>query len=419
MAVSFDTYYINAQDFSDATSIFTDAAMTNPAPDGTYQFNGVYRTMSSGDLGSPFFCATCCAGCSSTYTYPIPSAKNQKFTVCSNIGATTSSAIVVKFKYTSSNSQDLGFPLGLQATYNSQEYRGVTSNRFGYLPELYIGSTNVVLSSDLAGTYSLDGLSWLPMTSSFVDSADETVTIAQSDMSSIIGNPDECYMLISKTATVDTVDVEVFSPRPTNVLPSSSGGGCDITIPCPVGLAKITTSTTQATKVLACGESLDEIAYIMRVNSSSGLPRMFDRVFSDPAGLTPLAEGYYTLSNTYSGAASTKAWMHVVGANGVVQAVGTCAEGLYPSLTEMISSEMRPSFIQACTYQNQSGTNLPDQQYWHNGTGDAPIVGDIAYSDVLGTTVLPDGYYQLLRSYKIIEVDSTSTAGEIVSISNC
>lgn len=419
MAVSFDTYYINAQDFSNATSIFTDADMTNIAPDGTYQFNGVYRTMSSGDLGSPFFCATCCAGCSATYTYPIPSAKNQKFTVCSSIGVTTNTAIVVKFKYTSSNSQDLGFPLGLQATYNSQEYQGITSNRFGYLPELYIGSTNVVPSSDLAGTYSLDGLSWLPMTSSFVDAADETVTIAQSDMSSIIGNPDECYMLIPKTATVDTVDVEVFSPRPTNVLPSSSGGGCDITIPCPVGLAKITTSTTQATKILACGESLDEIAYIMRVNSSSGLPRIFDRVFSDPAGLTPLAEGYYMLSNTYSGAASTKAWMHVVGSNGVVQAVGTCAEGVYPSLTEMISSEMRPSFIQACTYQNQSGTNLPDQQYWHNGTGDAPLVGDIAYSDVLGTTVLPDGYYQLLRSYKIIQVDSTSIAGEIVSISNC
>ena len=417
MAVSFDTYYINAQDFSDATSIFTDAAMTNPAPDGTYQFNGVYRTMSSGDLGSPFFCATCCAGCSSTYTYPIPSAKNRKFTVCSSIGITTNTAIVVKFKYTSSNSQDLGFPLGLQATYNSQEYQGITSNRFGYLPELYIGSTNVVPSSDLAGTYSLDGFSWLPMTSSFVDAADETVTIAQSDMSSIIGNPDECYMLIPKTATADTVDVEVFSPRPTNVLPSSSGGGCDITIPCPVGLSSFRTSTTQATKILACGESTDELAYIMRVNSSSGLPRMFDRVFSDPTGLTPLAEGYYTLVNNYSGAASREAWMHVVGSNGVVQAVGTCAEGLYPSLTEMISSEMRPSFIQACTYQNQSGTNLPDQQYWHNGTGDAPVSGNTIYSDVLGATTVPDGYYQLLRSYLVIQTISGVVQPSIISCS--
>jgi hypothetical protein len=417
MAVSFDTYYINAQDFSDATSIFTDAAMTNPAPDGTYQFNGVYRTMSSGDLGSPFFCATCCAGCSATYTYPIPSAKNRKFTVCSNIGATTSSAIVVKFKYTSSNSQDLGFPLGLQATYNSQEYQGITSNRFGYLPELYIGSTNVVPSSDLAGTYSLDGLSWLPMTSSFVDAADETVTIAQSDMSSIIGNPDECYMLIPKTAIADTVDVEVFSPRPTNVLPSSSGGGCDITIPCPVGLSSFRTSTTQATKILACGESPDEVAYIMRVNSSSGMPRIFDRVFSDPTGLTPLAEGYYTLVNNYSGAAAREAWMHVVGSNGVVQAVGTCAGGVYPSLTEMISSEMRPSFIQACTYQNQSGTNLPDQQYWHNGSGDAPVSGNTIYSDVLGATTVPDGYYQLLRSYLVIQTISGVVQPSIISCS--
>jgi len=417
MAATFNTYYINAENFSDATSIFTDAAMTNPAPDGTYQFNGVYRTMSSGDLGSPFFCATCCAGCSSTYTYPIPSAKNQKFTVCSNIGATTSSAIVVKFKYTSSNSQDLGFPLGLQATYNSQEYQGVTSNRFGYLPELYIGSTNVVFPSALAGTYSLDGLSWLPMTSSFVDAADETVTIAQSDMSSIIGNPDECYMLIPKTAIADTVDVEVFSPRPTNVLPSSSGGGCDITISCPTGLPSFRTSTTQATKILACGSSLDETAYVMRVNSSSGLPRMFDRVFSDPTGLTPLAEGYYTLVNNYSGAASTKAWMHVVGSNGVVQAAGTCAEGLYPSLTEMISSEMRPSFIQACTYQNQSGTNLPDQQYWHNGTDDAPVSGDTIYSDVLGTTTVPDGHYQLLRSYLVIQTISGVVQPSIISCS--
>ena len=328
-------------------------------------------------------------------------------------------AIVVKFKFTSSSSthKTLGFPLGLQATYNSQEYQGVTSNRFGYLPELYIGSTNVVPSSDLAGTYSLDGFSWLPMTSSFVDAADETVTIAQSDMSSITGNPDECYMLIPKTAIADTVDVEVFSPRPTNVLPSSSGGGCDITIPCPVGLSSFRTSTTQATKILACGESTDELAYIMRVNSSSGLPRMFDRVFSDPTGLTPLAEGYYTLVNNYSGAASREAWMHVVGSNGVVQAVGTCAEGLYPSLTEMISSEMRPSFIQACTYQNQSGTNLPDQQYWHNGTGDAPVSGNTIYSDVLGATTVPDGYYQLLRSYLVIQTISGVVQPSIISCS--
>jgi hypothetical protein len=417
MAVSFDTYYINAENFSDATSVFTDSAMTTVAPDGTYQFNGVYRTMSSGDLGSPFFCETCCAGCSSTYIYPISSSRNEKFTVCSNIGSLTGSAIIIKFKYNSSNSQDLGFPLGLQATYNSQEYQGVTSNRFGYLPELYIGSTIVVPPSNLEGLYRLDGFSWLPMTSDFVQSADENVTIAQSDMSSITNNPDECYMLIPKTSITNTVDVEVFSPRPTSAIPSSSGAGCDITIPCPISLSSFGTSTTQTTKILACGSSLDQTAYIMRVNSSSGTPRIFDRVFSDPAGTSPLAEGYYLLNNRYLNAASRQAWMHVVGTNGVVQAVGTCSGGGYPSLTEVISSQGRTVAGLACLYQNQSGTNLPDQQYWHNGTGDAPILGDNVYSDVLGTTPLADGFYQLMREYIVIGV--TGGLGEVTSIGNC
>lgn len=68
-------------------------------------------------------------------------------------------------------------------------------------------------------------------------------------------------------------------------------------------------------------------------------------------------------------------------------------------LTEMISSEVRGSFWQACEYQNINGVNLPDQQYWHNGSNDAPAVGNTVYSDVLGTTVLPDGWYQLMREY--------------------
>lgn len=417
MAVTFGTYYINAENFSDATGIFTDSAMTLIAADGTYQFNGVRRTMANSILGSPFFCGTCCANCSLTYIYPIPSAKNQKFTVCSNIGALTNYAIVVKFKYTSTNSQDLGFPLGLKATYEAQAYQGVTSNRFGYLPELYIGSTNVMPALTLAGTYDLDGRSWQPLTSSFVSSADETVTIAASDMSPIVGNPDECYMLIPKTSITDTIDVEVYSPKPTSALPSSSGGGCDITIPCPSALEFFRTSTTQASSVLACASSLDQDAYIMRVNSATGSnsPRIFDRVFSNPTGETPLAEGYYMLGNWYAGAAAREAWMHVVGSNGVVQAVGTCAGGIYPSLTEMIASEMRPTFVQACDYQNQSGVNLPDQQYWHNGSNDAPVLGNAVYSDVLGTTVLPDGWYQLLREYKLIRV----AAGQVAQESTC
>jgi hypothetical protein len=70
----------------------------------------------------------------------------------------------------------------------------------------------------------------------------------------------------------------------------------------------------------------------------------------------------------------------------------------------------------ACIYQNIGGTDLPDQQYWHTGSGDAPILGDFVYSDSSATTVLPLGFYQLLREYILIQVDGT---GEVILVTNC
>jgi len=420
MATSFDTYYINAENFSDATSIFTDAAMTTVAPDGTYQFNGVHRTMSSGVLGSPFFCGTCCAGCSGTYIYPIPASKNREYTVCSNVGSSTRTAIVVSFKFTGSAPK--GFPLGLSATYDSTFYKGVSSNRFGYLPELYVGNNNVVLPSVLEGTYDLDGFAWQPLTSSFVDAADTTRAIAQADYNVTLGNPDQCYLLVPKMSVTETVDVQVYSPTPTDPTnnPILSNGGCDITIPCPTALEYFAVSDTQASRADACSASRDNTAYLMRVNSTSGSPRMFDRAFSDSAGVTPLAEGYYQISGLV-GTLSGSAWIHVVGTNGEIQSVGSCSQGLplpQPELVELICSERRNDQTQACLYQNQQGERLPDQQYWFDGSGDEPVAGvDTAYSDAQGITPLANGWYQMLRAYKVFEV--TGGSGLITTITNC
>lgn len=404
MAVSFDTYYINAEDFSDATSIFTDASMTTVAPDGTYQFNGVHRTMTNGILGSPFFCGTCCANCSGTYIYPIPPAKNVDHTVCSNVGPSTNTAMVVKFKFTGTN---LGYPLGLGATFDSQFYSGVSSNRFGYLPELYVGNNNVISPLALSGVYQLSGFAWQPLTSTFVTSQSSTKIIGQSDYNVTLGNPDQCYLLVPKTSTSNTIDVSVYSP----VVPTdSSGGGCDITIPCPTSLEFFGVSDTQASRVDACAATRDGTAYLMRVNSTSGSPRMFDRVFLDPAGSTPLPDGYYQIS-ALAGTFSEKGWMHVGGGVGQVQSVGACPSGLpfpQPELVEIICSEMRNTQVEACNYQNQLGNNLPDQRYWFDGSGDEPVVSDVAYSDPQGTTFLPDGYYQQLRSYKVFQVSGGS-----------
>lgn len=397
MAATFDTYYINAATFNDATIIYTDATLTTEAPDGVYQFNGIHREFTSGVLGSIFFCDTCCAGCSSTYMYPIPAAKDRYHQVCSNVGESTDTAIIVKFKFTG---VPIGYPLGFSAEFDNASYQGVVSNRFGWLPNKYVGDSTTLVS--LEGTYTLNGFAWQPLTSAFVSTSSVTEVVTAGDLSLTANNPDECYLLVPKTASAQTFNADVYHPIPPATFPSA--GGCDITIPCPATLPVFsgTVSAVNATAAcaLATASGLTNSYYLMRVNSVSGPPRVFDRVFADSSGATAItAAGYYGILNEYAGTTETYSWIRI-DSNGIVQAAGSCGATM---LTEIIGSEMRPTLTQACDYQNQSGVNLPDQQYWHNGAGNAPTGGDTIYSDVLGTTTVPDGFYQLLRDYMLIE----------------
>tara|TARA_R110002020_G_scaffold33402_5_gene101733 strand:- start:336 stop:1577 length:1242 start_codon:yes stop_codon:yes gene_type:complete len=413
MAATFDTYYINASTFNDATIIYTDATLTTVAPDGVYQFNGIHRTLTSGVLGSIFFCDTCCAGCSSTYMYPIPNAKNQYHQVCSNVGDSTDTAIIVKFKFTG---VPIGYPLGFSAEFNNVSSQGVVSNRFGWLPNKYVGDITHIggLSSNFEGTYSLNGFAWQPLTSSFVSTSSVTEVVTATDMSLTTNNPDECYLLIPKINSAQTVNADVYHPIPPATFPNA--GGCDITIPCPTTLHRFAGTDTALTSTAACAlataSGIPNKYNLMRVNSVSGPPRVFDRVFVGSSGSTPVtAAGYYGILNEYAGTTETYSWIRI-DSDGIVQAAGSCGATM---LTEMISSVMLPTSTEACNYQNQSGVNLPDQQYWHNGSNDAPVLGNAVYSDVLGTTVLPDGWYQLLREYKLIRV----AAGQVAQESTC
>jgi hypothetical protein len=422
MASSFTTYYIDASNFVNATTIYSDAALTTPAPDGVYQFDGSRRTLTSGVLGSIFFCSSCCSGCSSSYVYNIPGTKNQYYEVCVDVGTDIGTAIVAKFKFTSSSPQYLGYPIGMAVEYAALNKIGVVSNRFGYLPEFYSGYTSgsaiIPTASELSdeSPYSLDRNVWQPTTSTFVSSATtQSATVLSSGVNVTANNPDECYLLVPKS-TSQTATIKVYSPHR---LADPNAGGCDITMPCPTILPSVRVTTAQANVADACAAAGSEEMgsyYVMRVNSATGNPKVFDRIYQDAGGVTLAAAGYYGMINSTTGAASAYSVMRV-DSDGIVQAVIICAEGVYQALTEMTSSEGRTVAGLACLYQNQAGTNLPDQQYWHNGTSDAPVMGDFVYSDPLSTTVLPDGFYQLTREYIVIGV--SGGLGEITSIGNC
>jgi|DEB0MinimDraft_10_1074344.scaffolds.fasta_scaffold10237_4 hypothetical protein len=419
---NFGTYYIDAPNFIDATTI-TDAAGV-VAPDGIYQFNGVYREMVSGVLSSVItYCDSCCESCSAIFVYPINATKRDYHKMCSNVGESTGTAIIIKFKF---NENRLGYMQGLQATYDGSVYSGVVSNRYGLLEKKYVGNVGFVSASDIVNDpynpYSLTVYNWQSTSNQFIQSGQNpiTETIALTDINqvtttsaNIYNNPDECYLLVPKTSLVTTVDAEVYSPHRQI---DSSGGACSITIPCPSPLSRFSGTAMAASASAACSlassSGLTNAYFLMRVNSTSGSPRLFDRVYLDAAGENALTTaGYYAIQNAYSGTTETYSWIHV-DSDGIVQAAGSCGS---PMLTEMISSQVRGSFWQACEYQNINGVNLPDQQYWHGGSGDAPQLGDNVYSDVLGTTYLPDGWYQLMREYIRIEVSS----GAVITIQNC
>jgi hypothetical protein len=420
---NFGTYYIDAPNFIDATTI-TDAAGA-VAPDGIYQFNGVYRVMASGALSSVItYCDSCCESCSATFVYPINVTKRDYHKMCSNVGESTETAIIIKFKF---NENRLGYMQGLQATYDGSVYSGVVSNRYGFLEKKYVGNVGIVSASDIVNDaynpYSLTVYNWQSISNQFIQSGQNpiTETIALTDINqvtttsaNIYNNPDECYLLVPKTSLTTTVEAEVYSPHRQI---DSSGGACSVTVPCPSPLSQFSATGSEASAADACTEAsasgLTNTYFLMRVNSTSGSPRLFDRVYLDAAGVTPLTTaGYYGVINQYSGTTETYSWIHV-DSDGIVQAAGACPS---PRLTtEIISSEVRGSFWQACEYQNINGVNLPDQQYWHGGSGDAPQLGDNVYSDVLGTAYLPDGWYQLMREYIRIEVSS----GAVITIQNC
>ena len=141
---NFGTYYIDAPNFIDATTI-TDAAGV-VAPDGIYQFNGVYREMASNVLSSVISCDSCCESCSATFVYPIDFTKKDYHKMCSNVGESTGTAIIIKFKF---NENRLGYIQGFQADYDGTTYQGVVSNRYGWLEKKYVGNNGFVSPSDI------------------------------------------------------------------------------------------------------------------------------------------------------------------------------------------------------------------------------------------------------------------------------
>jgi hypothetical protein len=313
MAVSFGTYYMNSNSFSTTSGLWTDDGLTTVAPDGWYQSCGVYREMTGGVLNESVTCPSCVADCGDIVTL---SSTQGVYNVEANVGTNTG-AILVKF-----NPQTVGD--GILVTYNGATYNKLSSPVDGVHQSNTLGNTTYIGDSGTACA----ALTALPSSTAGVsdftyragsfnsDGTTSTVDIVVGDVSLSTGSPGECVMVIPKPlGTPSSIDLQITS--------ICSTGDFDVTVECPEFLFAFPACTGpfgNQTQACAC-HVYDSTYYHAPVTGTIGSPGLYDYVFTDTTGQTPVADGWHKL---YDGTPEGKVFRVL---DGVITSISSCPSG--------------------------------------------------------------------------------------------
>lgn len=300
-------YYLNGPSLASATNIYSDAALTTPAPDGFYSEGGLYRESIGGVLGALNTCESCVASC------PVTMNSNMAgpgfYTLEVNLGTDTGAVVIV---YTPRDT-----PHGILTTYQGSTYNALSSPIDGYhaasspVRATYLGnstdpcSTGLVSGSPYAGTIDYE---WL--TSSYYATGLQTnVFVAPGDASfTTASNPGSCVMVVPKSASV-TPNLLIQMPVPS----ACAGLIASLSVACPVKLTAF-----DAAKINSiCFDTYDRVFYNVPVTGGYGSPALYDWVFTDPNGETVLEDGDYNFDIGTTGSICTIA-------NGIITNIVAC-----------------------------------------------------------------------------------------------
>lgn len=307
-----NTYYLNAPSLDSATSIFTDSAMTICATDGFYSDGVTVRELSSCSLLPQSTCPSCSQPC------PVPATNGggQNYYILDvDLGSATG-AVVVRFD------PDNG-PLGLKALYNGVYYTSVSSETYGYLASgasnqaVYLGDSafdcGVVIGSPHVNIPVLywDGFTGWTSTATFA-----TVNVVSAQTQFTAASPNNCYMVFPKTAaTPSEVRITIESPCPLI-------GTFTVDVLCPAPLTSFASSPVHINSNSACAAGVTQTYYVQHVNGAAGVLGLYDMVFFDVNGGSPLTDGYY---HAPSALPPGNQWFQVQ--NGVVVQFSACTYG--------------------------------------------------------------------------------------------
>ena len=310
MAIS-STYYLNAPSLASATAVFSNAALTTLAADGFYSDGVISREQVSGVLLPQQTCPTCATPCGETIN---ASGGQGIYLLDLETGTTVSDvgAVIVRF-------DPYGVPDGIRGTLGANSYNKLVSPVDGLHQSsnagalTYIGQTGA--DCGISGTTYPALIEYLYNGTSFVATGGtQSVTVAAGDVSLGSSAPGSTMMVIPKlTPSPSIINFEVVGP--------CSGTAWQMSVDCPVLLTGFSSSVSAVSSVAACALSETVTYYNASLADTPGTVGLYDLVFADAYGQTPLAAGYYRASGSITG---SNDWFQVSSA-GVVVALGTCA----------------------------------------------------------------------------------------------
>lgn len=274
-------YYLDAASLSAATSIFIDPQLTVIAPDGFYSDTLVTREMALGVLLPAQECLSCSDACGN----PITSGEGVGvFQIDTNTGTATG-AIRVYFN-------PLSKPNGIKAVYNGQVYNKLSSPLDGVhqstnpLNYTFVGET--ADDCGISGTTypALPVFEYKPGIGFELQPTTQGLTVNAGDVSLSAGpSVSSMLMVIPKTAaTPSIVNLYIASPCDDDTF--------SITISCPEPLMPFQSSLPVANCEEACAASVNQQYYVATLSGGTTVG-IYDYVFYDGFGQTPLPDGYY------------------------------------------------------------------------------------------------------------------------------
>ena len=310
MATS-SSYYLNAPSLGSATAIFTDEALSICAADGFYSNGSIVREQVECVLLPQQTCPTCATPCGETIN---ASGGQGIYLLDLETGGTGGDvgAVIVRF-------DPYGVPDGIKATLGVNVYNKLTSSIDGLHQSSNAGAFTYV--GQTSGDCGISGTTYPALTefsyngTAFVATGGtQSVTVAAGDVSLGASAPGSCLMVIPKlTASPSVINFEVVGP--------CSGTAWQMSVACPALLTGFSSSVNAVSSIAACALYETVTYYNASLAGTPGTVGLYDFVYADAYGSTPLTAGYYYAAGSITG---SNDWFQVSSA-GVVVALGTCA----------------------------------------------------------------------------------------------